>query len=91
MQKDSEVQNLHNQLSRKQGELTTLQTELTASSSRAGEVEGEKEVVSAELQKAKETTKVDIFNNYHYTIYIIYSQYCINIIYIINIYNINSM
>jgi len=57
VQKDSEVQNLHNQLSRKQGELTTLQTELTASSSRAGEVEGEKEVVSAELQKAKETTK----------------------------------
>ena len=72
MQKDSEVQNLHNQLSRKQGELTTLQTELTASSSRAGEVEGEKEVVSAELQKAKETTKVGIFNNYHYIIYIIY-------------------
>ena len=69
MQKDSEVQNLHNQLSRKQGELTTLQTELTASSSRAGEVEGEKEVVSAELQKAKETTKVDIFNNYNYPIY----------------------
>ena len=61
MQKDSEVQNLHNQLSRKQGELTTLQSELTASSSRAGEVEGEKEVVSAELQKAKETTKVDKF------------------------------
>ena len=78
MQKDSEVQNLHNQLSRKQGELTTLQTELTASSSRAGEVEGEKEVVSAELQKAKETTKVDIFNNYYYTIYIL-------------IYSINSM
>ena len=69
MQKDSEVQNLHNQLSRKQSELTTLQGELTASSSRAGEVEGEKEVVSAELQKAKETTKVDIFNNYNYPIY----------------------
>ena len=78
MQKDSEVQNLHNQLSRKQGELTTLQSELTASSSRAGEVEGEKEVVSAELQKAKETTKVDIFNNYHYHIYI-------HILYIFNI------
>ena len=91
MQKDSEVQNLHNQLSRKQGELTTLQTELTASSSRAGEVEGEKEVVSAELQKAKETTKVDIFNNYHYTIYILYVQYSIDIIYIMNIYSINSM
>merc|ERR1712080_593650 len=57
VQKDSEVQNLHNQLSRKQGELTTLQSELTASSSRAGEVEGEKEVMGAELQKAKETTK----------------------------------
>ena len=82
MQKDSEVQNLHNQLSRKQGELTTLQTELTASSSRAGEVEGEKEVVSAELQKAKETTKVDIFNNY-YSLYIYYS--------VISIYSINSM
>ena len=91
MQKDSEVQNLHNQLSRKQGELTTLQTELTASSSRAGEVEGEKEVVSAELQKAKETTKVDIFNNYNYTIYISYIQYSINITYIINIYNVHSM
>ena len=78
MQKDSEVQNLHNQLSRKQGELTTLQSELTASSSRAGEVEGEKEVVSAELQKAKETTKVDIFNNYYYTIYILLSIYSIN-------------
>ena len=91
MQKDSEVQNLHNQLSRKQGELTTLQTELTASSSRAGEVEGEKEVVSAELQKAKETTKVDIFNNYHDTIYVLYIQYSINIIYIISIYSINSM
>ena len=91
MQKDSEVQNLHNQLSRKQGELTTLQTELTASSSRAGEVEGEKEVVSAELQKAKETTKVDIFNNYHYTMYILYIQYHINIIYTINKYSINSM
>ena len=80
MQKDSEVQNLHNQLSRKQGELTTLQSELTASSSRAGEVEGEKEVVSAELQKAKETTKVENF-----------LPLSLPYIYIYNIYNINSM
>ena len=57
---DSEVQNLRSQLSRKQNEISSLQTSLNASSSRAGEVEGAKVAVSAELQKAKETAKVII-------------------------------
>ena len=60
VQSDSEVQNLRGQLSRKQNEITSLQTQLSASSSRAGEVEGAKDAVSAELQKSKETAKVTI-------------------------------
>ena len=60
IQSDSEVQNLRGQLSRKQSEITSLQTQLSASSSRAGEVEGAKDAVSAELQKAKETAKVTV-------------------------------
>jgi DNA repair exonuclease SbcCD ATPase subunit len=57
LQMDSEVQTLRSQLSRKQNEISSLQTQLSASSSRAGEVEGAKDAVSAELQKAKETAK----------------------------------
>ena len=60
VQSDSEVQNLRGQLSRKQNEITSLQAAALASSSRAGEVEGAKDAVSAELQKAKESAKVTI-------------------------------
>ena len=45
---------MRNQLSLKQNEINTLQTNLNESSSRAGEVEGAK----VELQKAKENAKV---------------------------------
>ena len=55
---ESENQNLRGQLTRKQNEISSLQTQLNASSSRVGEVEGVKEAVSAELQKAKEDAKV---------------------------------
>ena len=58
VQMESENQNLRGQLTRKQNEIASLQTQLSASSSRVGEVEGVKEAVSAELQKAKEDAKV---------------------------------
>ena len=54
IQSDTETSNLRNQLSLKQNEINTLQTNLNESSSRAGEVEGAK----VELQKAKENAKV---------------------------------
>merc|ERR1719210_477918 len=57
VQSDAETSNLRNQLSLKQNEINTLQTKLNESSSRAGEVEGAKDAVSAELLKAKETAK----------------------------------
>ena len=58
IQSDTETSNLRNQLSHKQNEINNLQTKLNESSSRAGEVEGAKDAVSAELLKAKETAKV---------------------------------
>ena len=61
---DTEVQNVRSQLSRKQNEISSLQTQLSASSSRVGEVQGVKDAVSAELQKAKETAKVISFREY---------------------------
>ena len=54
---ESENQNLRGQLTRKQNEIASLQTQLSASSSRVGEVEGVKEAVSAELQRAKQDAK----------------------------------
>ena len=58
VQMESENQNLRGQLTRKQNEIASLQTQLSASSSRVGEVEGVKEAVSAELQRAKQDAKV---------------------------------
>ena len=57
-QLEADIQNVHGQLTRKQNEITSLQNQLSASSSRIGEAEGAREAVSAELQTAKEEAKV---------------------------------